>query len=74
MACVGRDLKDHLVPTPRYRQGHQLLDQTLDQAAQGHIQPGLEHVQGWDNYSLSGHSMPAPHHSLCEKLPPNLPF
>jgi len=31
---------------PCHRQGHQPPHLTLDQAAQGPIQPGLEHLQG----------------------------
>jgi len=31
---------------PRHRQGHQPPYLILDQAAQGPIQPGLEHLQG----------------------------
>ena len=31
---------------PRHRQGHQSPYLILDQAAQGPIQPGLEHLQG----------------------------
>jgi len=38
MAWVEKDLKDHLVSTPCYVQ-------PLDQAAQNHIQPGLECLQ-----------------------------
>ena len=48
------------------RQGHQSPYLILDQAAQGPIQPGLEHLQGW-----TGHlwAVPAPHHSHSEELP-----
>jgi len=45
VAWVGRDLKDHQVPTPLPQAG--LLDPMLDQVAHGPIQPGLEHLQGW---------------------------
>ena len=51
MAQVGRDLKDHLFPTPRHGQGCQPVDQALDQ---GPIQPGLEHLQGQSIHDLSG--------------------
>ena len=50
MACVGRDLKDHEAPTPRHRQGHQPPHFIPAQAAQGPIQPGLEHLQGWTGH------------------------
>ena len=46
MAWVERDLKDHQVPTPCHRQSCQLLDQALDQIAQGPIQPALKPLQG----------------------------
>ena len=39
---------------PCYRQGCQPPHFILDQAAQGPIQPGLEHLQGWGIHSLSG--------------------
>jgi len=35
-------------------QGHQPPHLILDQAAQGPIQPGLKHLQGWGTHSLSG--------------------
>ena len=54
MAWVGRDLKDHEAPTPCCRQGHQPPYLIQGQAAQGPIQPGLEHFQGWSIHSLSG--------------------
>jgi len=71
MAWVGRDSKDHEAPTPcSHRQGHQPPHLIPDQAAQGPIQPGLEHLQGW-----TGHpqplwtAVPAPHHSHSKELP-----
>jgi len=42
MVWVGRNFKDHLVPSPCHEQGHL----PLDQVAQSSIQPGLEHCQG----------------------------
>ena len=50
MAWVEKDLKDHPVPTPCYVQGRQ----PAAQAAQSHIQPGLECLQGWGIHSLLG--------------------
>jgi len=50
MAWVEKDHNDHGVPTPCYVQGHQ----PPDQAAQSHIQPGLECLQGWGIHSLLG--------------------
>jgi len=49
-------------------QGHQ----PPDQAAQSHIQPGLECLQGWGIHSLLGQPVPVRHHPLGEKLPPNI--
>jgi len=47
MARVGGGLKDHESSIPsRHMQGHQPPHLMLDQAAQGPIQPGLEHLQG----------------------------
>ena len=71
MAWVGRDLKDHESLTPCKGQGHQPLH-LLDQAAQGLIQPGLEHLQGWGIHNLSEQPVPAPHHSPGKELPPNI--
>ena len=39
---------------PCRRQSHQPPDLIVVQAAQGSIQPGLEHFQGWGIHSLSG--------------------
>jgi len=49
VTLVGKGLKDHLDPTPCYGEGCQPLNQAISQAAQGPIQPGLEHFQGWGN-------------------------
>jgi len=55
MAWVGKDLKDHQAPTPtRHRQGHQPPYLISEQAAQGPLQPSLDHLQGWGIHSLSG--------------------
>ena len=53
---------------PCCRQGLQPPYLILDQAAQGPIQPGLEHLQGRSIHSLSGQPVPAPHHSLGKEL------
>ena len=53
---------------PYYVQGHQ----PLVQAAQSHIQPGVECLQGWSIHNLLGQPVPVHHHPLCEKLPPNI--
>jgi len=58
MAWFGRDLKDHQAPTPCRRQGHQPPYLILDQAAQGSIQPGLEHLQRRGIHNLSGQPVP----------------
>jgi len=68
MVRVGRDLKDHLVPTPCHEQGHL----PLDQVAQSSIQPGLEHFQGGDIHSFSGQPVPVLHHPHGEEFLPNV--
>jgi len=50
MAQVEKDHNAHPVPTPCYVQGRQ----PAAQAAQSHIQPGLECLQGWGIHSLLG--------------------
>jgi len=50
MAWVAKDHNAHPVPTPCYVQGRQ----PADQAAQSHIQPGLDSLQGWGIHSLHG--------------------
>jgi len=67
MAWVGRDLKDHLIPTT-LPQGCQSLFQAPDEVSQGPILPGLEHLQGLlplqFNYSwvgtMAGHLLNVP--------------
>jgi len=61
MAWVEKDYNDYLVATPCYVQGHQ----PPDQAAQSHIQPGLECLQGWGIHNLLGQPVPVCHHLLC---------
>ena len=53
---------------PCYMQGHQ----SLDQAVQSHIQPGLECLQGWGIHNLLGQPVPVCHQPLGEKLLPNI--
>ena len=53
MAWVEKDHNDHWVPTPCYVQGHQ----PPAQAAQSHVQPGLECLQGWGIHSLLGQAV-----------------
>jgi len=50
VAWVGKEHSAHPIPTPCYVQGRQ----PADQAAQSHIQPGLECLQGWGIHSLLG--------------------
>ena len=54
MAWVEKDHNAYLVSTPCYVQGRQ----PPDQAAQSHIQPGLECLQGWGIHNLLGQSVP----------------
>ena len=54
MAWVERDHSDHPVSNPPcYVHGRQ----PADQAAQSHIQPGLECLQGWGIHSLLGQAV-----------------
>jgi len=53
---------------PCYVQGRQ----PPDQAAQSHIQPGLECLQGWGIHSVLGQPVPVRYHPLGEKLLPNI--
>ena len=48
---------------PCHRQSCQLLDQVLDQIAQGPIEPCLKHLWGWDIHNPSGQPIPEPHYS-----------
>ena len=72
MAWVGRDAEDHQAPTPCHGQDHQPPYLILDQAAQGPIQHGLEHLQEWGIHNLLGQLVPAPHHSLGKELLPDI--
>jgi len=65
MAHVGRNLKDHEAPTPQHRH-HQPPHLILDQAAQGPIQPGPEHLQGQGIMLLHYLS----ESQYCKKKPP----
>jgi len=53
---------------PCYVQGRQ----PPDQAAQSHIQPSLECLQGWGIHNLLGQPVAVCHHPLSEKLLPNI--
>ena len=72
MAWVGWDPKEHRVPTPLPQAWQQPPGLVLAHAAQGPIQPGLEHLQGWGIHSLSGQPVSAPHYSLWEELAPDI--
>mgnify|MGYP001855689421 CR=1 len=52
MPWVGRDPKDHQVPTPLPQAG--LPTSRSGTGPQGPIQPGLEHLRGWGIHNLSG--------------------
>jgi len=62
MAWVEKDHNAHPVPTPCYVQGRQ----PADQAAQSHIQPGLEYLQGWGNPQPPWATCSVRHHPLGE--------
>ncbi|XP_048803588.1 uncharacterized protein LOC125694433 [Lagopus muta] len=67
---VGRDPKDHVVPTPL--PGRATKHPHSDQVAQDPVQPGLEHVQGRGIHNLPGQPVPGPNHSPSKELPPNI--
>ena len=46
--------------------------QPLDQAAQSHIQPGLDCLKGWGIHNLLGQPISVRHQPLREKRPPNI--
>jgi len=54
MAWVAKAHSAHPVPTPCYVQGRQ----PADQAAQSHIQSGLDCMQGWGIHSLFEQPVP----------------
>jgi len=64
MAWVEKDHNAHLIPMPCYVQGHQ----PADQAAQSHIQPGLECLQGWGIHNVGFRAQILQHRSLV-KIP-----
>jgi len=57
---------------PCHRQDHQLPHLILDQAAQGPIQPGLEHLQGQGIHNIFGQPVLAPYHFHSKELPPDI--
>ena len=46
--------------------------QPAAQAAQSHIQPGLECLQGWGIHSLLGQPVPSTQHSLSRRARPHV--
>ncbi|XP_048819769.1 uncharacterized protein LOC125701581 [Lagopus muta] len=67
---VGRDPKDHVVPTPLPSRATKHTHS--DQVAQDPVQPGLKHVQGRGIHNLPGQPVPGPNHSPSKELPPNI--
>jgi len=62
MFGVGRDLCGSSSPTPLLKQGH------LEQAAQDHVQAGLEYLQRRRLRNLTGQPVPGLRHSQSEVL------
>lgn len=48
------------------------LDQVLDQMVQDPMQHALKHLQGQGIQNLSEQPVPAAHHYLSKKLPPDI--
>ena len=63
MAWVEKDHNDHPVSAPLLCAG--LPTARPDQAAQSHIQPGLECLQGWGIHSLLGQPVPVIFQQYC---------
>jgi len=68
MAWVEKAHNAHPFPTPCYVQGRQ----PAAQAAQSHIQPGLECLQGWGTHSLLGQPVQCVTTLWGKNLPPNV--
>ena len=66
MVGAGRDLCGSSSPPPLLKLGH------LQQAAQDHIQAGLEYLQKRRIHSLSGQPVPGLHHPLREEILPHV--
>jgi len=66
MAWVEKDHSDHPVPTACCVQGHH----PAAQAAQRHIPPGLECLQGWGVHRIPAQPVPVPHCPHCKRLLP----
>ena len=64
MICVGRDLKDHLIPTTPPWAGTPSTSPGCSEL----IQPGLEHCQGGDSHSFSGQPAPGPYHLMVKNF------
>jgi len=72
MAWVGRDLKDHVAPTPMPQAGPPTSTSNTRPGCPGPIQPGLEHFQGQGIHNLSEQPVPVPHYFLGKELPPDI--
>lgn len=59
--------RHHDIPTPCHRQGCQALDQKINEAAQGPIQPHSGYLQGWGIHDFSGQPDPEHYCPLCGK-------
>ena len=68
MVWVERDLCDHLVPTPCYRQGHL----PLGQGAQNPIQPALACFKEGGIHNLTGQPVSVSHHPHSKEFLPNI--
>ena len=66
MFGVGRDLCGSSSPTPLPKQGH------TEQAAQDHVQVGLEYLQRTRLHNLPGQPVPVLHHPQREEVLPHM--
>lgn len=65
---AGRDLENHLIPTPLPQAQLPIIKSALDQAAQGPIQSSFEHLQWWVIRNTSGQHVPVPYHIQCKEF------
>jgi len=64
---VGRNLQDHIVPSPTTTGRDHL---PLEKVAQNLVQPGLEHFQGGGINHFSGQPVPVPYNPHSKELLP----
>lgn len=77
MVCVGRDMKDHLFPSPVPWAGTQSSQKFL---LRNFPKPGfskphptwLRKIPGMEHHDYSGQPIPVPHHPYSKEFHPNI--